>query len=54
MEAGKCEADRDLDCAWRLIFERLQRQGRKGVFARPVPPKNWGKVPKPGRYRIKQ
>lgn len=54
MEGGKCEADPDLDCAWHLIFERLKRQGRKGVFARPVPPKNWGKVPKPGRFKIKQ
>lgn len=53
MEEGRCEADRELDCAWHLIYERLKRQGRKGVFARPVPPKNWGKVKKPGRLKIK-
>jgi len=53
MEEGRCEADRDLDCAWHLIYERLRRQGRRGVFARPVPPKNWGKVAKPGRHKIR-
>lgn len=53
MEEGKCEADREIDCAWHLIYERLKKQNRKGVFARTVPPKNWGKVPKPGRHKIK-
>jgi ferredoxin len=53
MEEGRCEADREIDCAWHLIFERLKRQGRAGVFARVVPPKDWGKVRKPGRHRLK-
>ncbi|PLX84162.1 MAG: 5,10-methylenetetrahydrofolate reductase [Desulfuromonas sp.] len=52
MEDGKCEADRNLDCAWHTIFERLKKQGRKGVFARAVSAKNWGKVGKPGRHKI--
>ncbi len=25
---GKCEADRNKDCAWELIYERLRQQGR--------------------------
>lgn len=53
MEGGRCEVDGELDCAWSLIFERLKRQGRTGVLERPVPPKNWGKVRKPGRHKIK-
>jgi ferredoxin len=53
MEEGKCEADREIDCAWHLIFERLKKQGRPGVFRRPVPPKDWGKKRKPGRHNIK-
>jgi len=53
MEEGKCEADRDIECAWHLIFERLKKQGRKGVFRRSVQPKDWGKVRKPGRHKIK-
>ncbi len=53
LEEGRCEVDREIDCAWHLIFERLKRQKRPGVFARTVPAKNWGKVRKPGRHKIK-
>ncbi|MDH3998841.1 MAG: methylenetetrahydrofolate reductase C-terminal domain-containing protein [Desulfuromonadales bacterium] len=52
MEEGKCEVDSEIDCAWRLIYERLQKQKRQGVFARRVPPKKWGRKLKPGRHRI--
>jgi len=52
MEDGKCEADREIDCAWHLIFERLKAQGRKGVFRLTVPPKDWGRRRKPGRHRV--
>ena len=52
MEQGKCEVDAEIDCAWRLIYERLQRQERQGVFAKRVPPKKWGKRRKPGRHRL--
>jgi ferredoxin len=52
LEEGRCEVDRETDCAWHLIFERLKRQKRPGVFARTVPAKNWGKVRKPGRHQI--
>ena len=52
MEDGKCEADREIDCAWNLIFERLKKQGSQGVFRRSVQPKDWGKLRKPGRYKI--
>jgi ferredoxin len=53
MEDGQCEVDREIDCAWHLIFERLKKQGRQGVFRRSVQPKDWGKVRKPGRHKIK-
>ncbi len=53
MEEGKCEADREIDCAWSLIFERLKKQGRKGVFDRTVAPKKWARSGKPGRHKIK-
>ncbi len=53
MKDGHCEVDAELECAWRLIFERLQKQQRQGVFARRVPPKNWSRRRKPGRYRLK-
>jgi ferredoxin len=53
MEDGHCEVDAEIECAWRLIYERLQTQKREGVFARRVPPKNWSKRLKPGRFRLK-
>ncbi|PLX99754.1 MAG: 5,10-methylenetetrahydrofolate reductase [Desulfuromonas sp.] len=53
MEDGKCEADRDNDCAWVLIYERLKTQKRKGIFARTVSPKNWSRHRKPGRHKVR-
>ena len=53
MQDGQCEVDPDLECAWRLIYERLRKQKRQGVFARRVPPKNWSRRRKPGRFRLK-
>ena len=53
MEDGHCEIDPEIECAWRLIYDRLQKQQRQGVFARRVPPKNWSRRRKPGRYRLK-
>ena len=49
---GKCEINAEVDCAWHLIFERLKRQKRPGVFARRVPPKAWSKRRKPGRHKL--
>jgi ferredoxin len=53
MQDGRCEIDAELDCAWRLIYERLQRQRRPGVLARRVPPKQWSRRRKPGRHSIR-
>ena len=54
MEEGTCEVDREIDCAWHLIYERLKLQKRPGVFARTVPPKNWDRRGTPGRFNIKK
>lgn len=53
MADGHCEVDAEIECAWRLIYERLQSQQQQGVFARRVPPKNWSRRRQPGRYRLK-
>ena len=52
MKDGHCEVDADIECAWRLIYERLQGQQRQGVFSRRVPPKNWSRRRQPGRYQL--
>jgi ferredoxin len=38
---GKCEIDREIDCGWQLIYERLKELGQLDRFERPVSPKNW-------------
>jgi ferredoxin len=38
---GKCEIGNDTECAWHLIHDRLQSQGRLAVLADIQPPKNW-------------
>jgi len=41
-KGGKCEVNRDLDCAWHQIVERLTNLGRLDKLEALVPPKNWG------------
>lgn len=49
---GKCEIDRNKDCAWALIYERLQKQGRLSAMRKFQPPKNYQVEPQPGRILI--
>lgn len=46
---GKCEIDRNKDCAWTLIYERLQKQGRLSAMRKFQPAKNYQVEPKPGQ-----
>ena len=38
---GKCEIDKDLDCAWQLIIDRLKALGRLDDYEKISPLKNW-------------
>jgi ferredoxin len=38
---GKCEVDPDRDCAWVLIYERLDAQGKSDAFEEIQPPKDF-------------
>ncbi|MCG9969317.1 methylenetetrahydrofolate reductase C-terminal domain-containing protein [Pelotomaculum terephthalicicum JT] len=40
---GKCEIDRDVDCAWQLIHDRLKILGRLDTLKEIVPPKDWSR-----------
>jgi ferredoxin len=44
---GKCEVDREKDCAWTLIYQRLKDQGRLDLMRRYQPPKNYQVMPRP-------
>jgi len=37
---GKCEVDKNRDCGWQLIFDRLNKLGNLGSMAKYRPPKN--------------
>jgi len=46
---GKCEVDSEKDCAWTLIYQRLERQGRLDVMRKYYPPRNFQAVIRPGK-----
>jgi len=47
---GKCEVDPDKDCAWTLIYRRLEKLGRLEKFKQIHAPKNYNPMTKPGSY----
>jgi len=49
---GKCEIDKEKDCAWTLIYQRLKEQGRLELMKKIQPPKNYQVVPKPRIARV--
>jgi len=40
-QGGKCEVDKDIDCAWNLIYERLKEQNRLDNITKVKPPMSW-------------
>jgi len=50
---GKCEANKDMDCAWALIYKRLERLGQLEKMRRYYPPRNFRTIPRPRRITSK-
>jgi ferredoxin len=46
---GKCEANKDVDCAWVLIYRRLERLGQLEKMRRYYPMRNFRAIPRPKR-----
>jgi len=46
---GKCEIDVNKDCAWVLVYRRLNGQGRLDMMEKYYQPKNFRAVKRPGR-----
>jgi len=40
-EAGHCEINPEIDCAWQMIYDRLRSMGKEDVLLEIQPPKNW-------------
>lgn len=51
---GKCEVDPEKDCAWTLIYNRLEKQGRLDLMRRYYPPRNFQAVIRPGKVEALQ
>jgi len=51
MNKGKCEVDKERDCAWVLIYKELEKKNKLGDFKKIQPPKDYKKALKP-RKRI--
>ena len=49
---GKCEVDKEKDCAWTLIYERLRDQGRLDLMRKYHPPHNFQVMPRPRTIRV--
>ncbi len=49
---GKCEIDKEKDCAWTLIYQRLKAQDRLDLMRKYQPPKNSQVIPRPRLARI--
>ncbi|NVN98362.1 MAG: methylenetetrahydrofolate reductase C-terminal domain-containing protein [Geobacteraceae bacterium] len=52
MDNGRCETDPEAECAWAQIFSRITNDGREMDLDRSVPPKNYAKIPKPGKLTL--
>ncbi|MFC1994197.1 methylenetetrahydrofolate reductase C-terminal domain-containing protein [Chloroflexota bacterium] len=50
---GKCEVDPDKDCAWTLIYQRLEKLGRLDLMREYRSPKDFQAVVRPGKITIK-
>lgn len=46
---GKCEANKDIDCAWVLIYKRLEKLQQLEKIRRYYPPRNFRAIPRPRR-----
>jgi len=49
---GKCEVDREQDCGWQLIYERLKKIGRLDLLKRYNEPKNYAKWSRPRNLKM--
>lgn len=50
--SGMCEIDNQKDCAWTLIYNRLNEFGRLELMRRYQPPRNHNAEPQPGKYSL--
>jgi len=51
---GKCEVDKEKDCGWQLIYERLKAIGKLDLLKSYKEPKNYAKWSKPRSLKLEE
>lgn len=51
---GKCEVDKDKDCAWILIYNRMKDLNKLDDFKKVKPAKDYSKLARPREVVIKE
>lgn len=52
MDGGRCETDSEAECAWAQIYAKMSEAGTCGALDKTAPPKNYAKIPKPGKLTL--
>lgn len=53
LDKGKCEVDKEIDCAWALIYNELKERGKLHLLKEYNPPKDHSKMLKPRKCLMK-
>lgn len=51
-DKGKCEVDKERDCAWILIYNELKKQNKLHLLKEIKPPKDYSKATKPHQLKV--
>ncbi len=51
-QEGKCEVDKNMDCAWQLIYDRLKAAGQLDLMEEITPAKDWSTSSHGGSRKI--
>jgi len=51
-DKGKCEVDKNRDCAWILIYNELKKQNKLDLLKQIKPPKDYSKSTKPREVKL--
>jgi hypothetical protein len=49
MDKGKCEVDKERDCAWVLIYKELEKRNKLSTLKKVQLPRDFKKITKPGK-----
>ena len=52
MDKGKCEVDKDKDCAWVLIYKELEKKKKLHTLKKVQQPKDFKKAVKPHKLIV--